>query len=127
QYLLPTECPPRHNSGRFPADDALTIKHSVRGGNGEMAGTGDVSGPRQRFTMLRQRRPAPPYEAVVAVASLARAASSVLRRSMAMVMGPTPPGTGVMAPATAAALSNSTSPTRPVSVRLTPTSMTVAP
>lgn len=40
-----------------------------------------------------------------------RALSSVFCSSMAMVMGPTPPGTGVMRLALAAALSNSTSPT----------------
>ena len=55
------------------------------------------------------------------------AASSVLRRSIAIVIGPTPPGTGVIAPASSAAGSKSTSPTRPSSVRLMPTSMTVAP
>ncbi len=49
-----------------------------------------------------------------------------------MVIGPTPPGTGVMAPATAAASSKATSPTRrvrpsPASTRLMPTSITVAP
>src|SRR5690606_8276553 len=40
------------------------------------------------------------------------AASSVLRRSMVMVMGPTPPGTGVIASAISATSSNATSPTR---------------
>src|SRR6266568_24307 len=60
------------------------------------------------------------------------AASSVLRNRQAIVIGPTPPGTGVMAPATRRALSKSTSPTSrtppccPVT-RLIPTSMTVAP
>ncbi len=44
-----------------------------------------------------------------------------------MVMGPTPPGTGVIAPATSRAASKSTSPTRPSPVRFTPTSITVAP
>jgi hypothetical protein len=39
-----------------------------------------------------------------------RAASTVLRRSMAMVMGPTPPGTGVMWLAFPATASKSTSP-----------------
>ncbi len=50
-----------------------------------------------------------------------------MARSIALVIGPTPPGTGVIAPATSSTASKSTSPTRPVSVRLTPTSMTVAP
>mmetsp|Transcript_5438 Transcript_5438/g.22536 ORF Transcript_5438/g.22536 Transcript_5438/m.22536 type:complete len:657 (+) Transcript_5438:826-2796(+) len=42
----------------------------------------------------------------------ARARSIVLRRSIATVMGPTPPGTGVMSPATVLAARKSTSPTR---------------
>src|SRR5262249_27861550 len=40
------------------------------------------------------------------------AAVTVLTRSMATVIGPTPPGTGVIAPATGATASKSTSPTR---------------
>ena len=44
-----------------------------------------------------------------------------------MVIGPTPPGTGVIAPATSRTASKSTSPTRPSSVRFTPTSITAAP
>ncbi len=44
-----------------------------------------------------------------------------------MVIGPTPPGTGVIQPATSLTASKSTSPTRPSSVRLVPTSMTAAP
>src|SRR5712691_367174 len=56
------------------------------------------------------------------------AAWSVLRRSIATVMGPTPPGTGVMARALRLADSKSTSPASlPVSRRLIPTSMTTAP
>ena len=47
--------------------------------------------------------------------------------SIAIVIGPTPPGTGVIAPATSLTASNSTSPTSPSSVRLVPTSITVAP
>ncbi len=39
------------------------------------------------------------------------APSTVLRKSMAMVMGPTPPGTGVMYAARSLAPSKSTSPT----------------
>src|SRR6267143_4103111 len=55
-------------------------------------------------------------------------ARKVLRRSIAIVIGPTPPGTGVIARARAATLSNSTSPTSlPVSRRLIPTSITQAP
>src|SRR5690606_2358771 len=57
-----------------------------------------------------------------------RAASQVLCSSMATVMGPTPPGTGVIHPATSRTASKSTSPTRrPPGRRLMPTSMTAAP
>ena len=42
-------------------------------------------------------------------------------------MGPTPPGTGVIAFATLETESKSTSPTMPESVLLIPTSMTMAP
>src|ERR671916_190490 len=57
-------------------------------------------------------------------ASCARAwaATSVLRSSTAMVIGPTPPGTGVIAPATCEAAAKSTSPTSLPSTRLMPTS-----
>jgi len=41
-------------------------------------------------------------------------------------MGPTPPGTGVTALATLETSSKSTSPTRPESVLLIPTSITIA-
>src|SRR5690625_539993 len=62
-------------------------------------------------------------------------AVSVLTSRQAIVMGPTPPGTGVIAPATLEQLSNSQSPTIRVlpsprsgaGTRLMPTSMTVAP
>ena len=51
----------------------------------------------------------------------------VLLSSIAIVIGPTPPGTGVIAEATSFTASKSTSPTRPFSVRLMPTSMTDGP
>src|SRR3954452_10652682 len=60
-------------------------------------------------------------------------AVSVLSSRQAMVMGPTPPGPGVMDPATAAAPAKWTSPTSRAlpstapATRLMPTSMTVAP
>ena len=41
-------------------------------------------------------------------------------------MGPTPPGTGVIALATLETVSKSTSPTKPESVLLIPTSITIA-
>ena len=43
-----------------------------------------------------------------------------------MVIGPTPPGTGVIALATLETSSKSTSPTKPESVLLIPTSITMA-
>ena len=49
-----------------------------------------------------------------------------MRSRLAIVIGPTPPGTGVMWPATSIA-AGSTSPTSPASVRLKPTSTTAAP
>src|SRR5690606_19222643 len=61
------------------------------------------------------------------------AATSVLRSRTAMVMGPTPPGTGVIAPQCAMASAVATSPTildlpsSSAGTRLMPTSMTVAP
>ena len=63
------------------------------------------------------------------------AAITVFAISMAIVIGPTPPGTGVMAPATFDAAAKSTSPTSFVfpspfsgaGTRLMPTSMTQAP
>ena len=59
--------------------------------------------------------------------SARRAAFTVFDSSIARVIGPTPPGTGVMAPATSRTASKSTSPTRPSSVRLVPTSMNRGP
>ena len=44
----------------------------------------------------------------------------------AIVIGPTPPGTGVSAFATFETSSKATSPTRPLSVLLIPTSITIA-
>src|SRR3974390_1633101 len=60
-----------------------------------------------------------------------QAARSVLKRRHAIVIGPTPPGTGVMAPATSRASAKLTSPTirdlPPALTRLMPISITVAP
>ena len=53
--------------------------------------------------------------------------STVLFNRQAIVIGPTPPGTGVTALATLETSSKSTSPTRPESVLLIPTSITIAP
>ena len=47
-----------------------------------------------------------------AIPTVCLALSVVLRSNMAMVMGPTPPGTGVMAAATSLTSSKATSPTR---------------
>ena len=56
-----------------------------------------------------------------------RAARIRWARSSALVTGPTPPGTGVMAEATRSAESKSTSPTSRPSTTLMPTSTTTAP
>ncbi len=55
------------------------------------------------------------------------AAVRVFLRSMAIVIGPTPPGTGVMAEAMGETPAKSTSPTNLPSRRLVPTSITTAP
>src|SRR4051794_14556632 len=55
-----------------------------------------------------------------------RAQRTAFSSRHAIVIGPTPPGTGVIAEATSTA-PGSTSPTRPASVRLMPTSTTTAP
>ena len=56
------------------------------------------------------------------------AAFNVFFISIAMVIGPTPPGTGVMAPATSFAVSHSTSPTQVFgAILFMPTSITTAP
>ena len=52
--------------------------------------------------------------------------SIVFFNKQAIVMGPTPPGTGVKACATLETSSKATSPTRPLSVLLIPTSITIA-
>src|SRR5205807_10650296 len=60
--------------------------------------------------------------------SCTRAAVSVFFSRYAMVIGPTPPGTGVIARARSAAAANSTSPfSLPAALRFIPTSITVAP
>ena len=56
------------------------------------------------------------------------AAYTVLASNVATVIGPTPPGTGVISPARFFAVSKSTSPDRrPFARRLMPMSITVAP
>ena len=52
--------------------------------------------------------------------------STVLLSKQAIVIGPTPPGTGVIAFATFETSSKSTSPTKPLSVLFIPTSITIA-
>ena len=77
------------------------------------AGNGDDGGPAETELPPRCSQPA--------------VASVTWRSSSAVVTGPTPPGTGLSAPATSATF-GSTSPARPPSgVALVPTSMTVAP
>ena len=111
-------------SSRMPAN-------SNHGRNSETpsstaAGAASISAGRSRrqsiVTARSLRRPASGQ-----AATLACAASMVLRSRHAIVIGPTPPGTGVIALARCAAASKSTSPTSPPSRRLTPTSITIAP
>src|SRR5690606_9854581 len=54
--------------------------------------------------------PLPPFPDYSAASAKRRAASSVFESSIAIVIGPTPPGTGVMAEATRLTPSKSTSP-----------------
>ena len=76
--------------------------------------------------MLIRQIEKPPYPPPAS--RLRRAAVTVFSNRQAIVIGPTPPGTGVIAPATSIAASNITSPTRrPSGRRLIPTSITVAP
>src|SRR5204863_3190290 len=61
-------------------------------------------------------------------AAVRSADSMVFTNSMVMVMGPTPPGTGVIQPATSETPAKSTSPqSLPSSLRFMPTSITTAP
>src|SRR4030095_5972425 len=72
--------------------------------------------------------PAPPEGAEGAREAWRWAARSVLRMSMVRVMGPTSPGTGVIARAFGLTEAKSTSPASlPVSSRLVPTSITTTP
>src|ERR1019366_4846698 len=73
-----------------------------------------------------------PYTPGLGSPAMAQAARSVLTNRHATVIWPTPPGTGVIAPATFKASAKATSPTRRVlpstpGKRLIPTSITVAP
>src|SRR6185312_8531051 len=78
-------------------------------------------------TLARHRAGAPAQQAA-SRASRVHAASRVFSISVATVMGPTPPGTGVIQLARSAASAKSTSPTRcPSASRLMPMSMTTAP
>ena len=72
--------------------------------------------PRHRNLSLRERRGRSRPRAGscgLGAASLSCAASSVLASSVAIVIGPTPPGTGVIQPARSVAAANSTSPHQP--------------
>ena len=95
---------------------------------------------RQLVEHLRKGRlidlsPSPTSSAGIGRPRRRQAACRVLRSRQAMVIGPTPPGTGVMAEATSAASAKATSPTSRVlpspaagfGTRLMPTSITMAP
>src|SRR5690606_4112838 len=100
-------------------------RHRFLRGEEPACGAIGLRGPRRMVPAATVRSSGPtrtrgPYRAL--------AACRVLARSMAMVIGPTPPGTGVMAPARSFAASKSTSPTSlPSGRRLIPTSTTKAP
>src|SRR5882757_1785054 len=73
-------------------------------------------------------RPVPARDTCRADYARRKAASTVFDNSIAIVIGPNPPGTGVIQPARCAAASYTTSPTSlPSAVRLIPTSNTAAP
>jgi hypothetical protein len=74
-------------------------------------GTSRRAAPRRRRgDQLARRGGSAPRRPPPARLAAALAASSVLRSSIAIVIGPTPPGTGVISPARSAAASKSTSP-----------------
>src|SRR5450759_2299696 len=77
--------------------------------------------------LLRRRGALGAGRYVVSALAWAVAARTRWVRRRAFVIGPTPPGTGVIAPATDLALSKSTSPTSAPSTTLIPTSTTTAP
>src|SRR6185503_14093926 len=93
---------------------------SPRGGH-DLPGHGELTAREQRREMAADRG------GHVCGKACASAAWTVLTISMATVIGPTPPGTGEIAPATSDTSSNFTSPISPSGVRCTPTSSTVAP
>src|SRR5919198_3738081 len=85
-----------------------------------------------RLELREARQPGKIHKRVVIhksrIHSEARAARTQFSSSMAMVIGPTPPGTGVIQPATSLAAAKSTSPqSEPSGRRFTPTSITQAP
>src|SRR3990170_4814468 len=113
----------RHVHGiRVPAELARLRAHggAISGARWDDLG-GDAEDPgadEALQTALGRHRPAACLSAAV----------TVFTRSIATVIGPTPPGTGVIAPATSLTPSKCTSPMRPPpGALLVPTSMTVAP
>ena len=98
--------------GRDPTNCALRRSRRARAARGLRGARAPRDSPERAF------RGREPPEAL---------ALAVFATSIAIVIGPTPPGTGVMARALCRTASKSTSPTRPSSVRLVPTSMTTTP
>src|SRR5690606_21697997 len=104
---------------------SLDAQHGRASGGKARHSTPPAAPPRarRRHGASRARCPQAP-----AADSAASAASSVFCIRVATVIGPTPPGTGVIQLARRAAASYCTSPTsRPSSRRLMPTSITTAP
>src|SRR5262249_47529550 len=105
------------------ADDARVLHRHLPAGEVDHARTELAVLLVQRRT-LHRTAPA----AVADPTARASAAVTVFLSSMAMVIGPTPPGTGVMCAARPRARSNSTSPiSLPSAPRFVPTSITTAP
>src|SRR5690606_37498253 len=108
-------------------DGGAADQQRKRGGQENApCGSGKLAGAAVRLFHRRSGLPVGAQD--VGSLSKASAASSVFCISVATVIGPTPPGTGVIQEARLAASSKPTSPTRrPSSSRLMPTSMTTAP
>src|SRR5262249_30936952 len=118
-----------------PADRAFVPRRQQRRHDAGDAGEREELADPQ-LTRVHRPDPAPTVRPAMtsAPAAWARAACSVLRSSIAIVIGPTPPGTGVIADATSTTAAKSTSPTRPLLFwassgvsRFMPTSITIAP
>src|SRR5690606_36687408 len=138
--VLPADHLPADEDGREGALDDVPDVGAQSGGRVVLLPCGlqrpgaappDERAPRRARVALEE---IPHQRATASEAVIARAARSVFCSNIVIVIGPTPPGTGVIASATSAASSKCTSPTSRYprfalgsSTRLMPTSMTTAP